>query len=94
MSVFSLRILFFALQLADLFTTLLAFQLGGFEANPLVAQLLPWLGPLAGLVAAKLAAVLIMLGLRSQTLIRVGNIAYLGSWSGMFTSSGLCPAGY
>jgi hypothetical protein len=70
MSVSSLRIVFFALQLADLFTTLLVFQLGGYEANPLVARMLPRLGLLAGLVAAKHLAVLIMFGLRSQTLIR------------------------
>ena len=83
MSVSSLRILFLTLQVADLLTTLLAFQLGGFEANPLVARLLPHLGPVAGLLAAKFAAVLIMLGLRSGTLIRLGNVAYLGivSWN-------------
>jgi uncharacterized protein DUF5658 len=78
MSVSSLRILFFTLQLADLFTTLVVFQLGGSEANPIVARLLPRLGLLSGLVAAKLAAVLIMFGLRSQTLIRLSNMAYLG----------------
>jgi Domain of unknown function (DUF5658) len=78
MSVSSLRILFFTLQVADLLTTLLVFRLGGFEANPLVAGLLPRLGPVAGLLAAKLAAVLIMLGLRSETLIRLGNMAYFG----------------
>ena len=77
MTTTSLRLIFFTLQMADILTTLMAFRLGAFEMNPMVAWMLPGLGPLTGLLVAKAAAILIMLQLESEKLINLGNLVYL-----------------
>lgn len=46
---------FVYLQLLDLMTTVLAFQFGGYEMNPLLRWLMQW-GPVTGLTVAKVAA--------------------------------------
>ena len=51
--------LFIILQLADVLTTLIAFNRGGYEMNPLVGALLG-LGTVGGLIAAKLIVTAIM----------------------------------
>jgi hypothetical protein len=66
------KIALILLQLADLITTLYAFHLGGYEANPVVARVLPALGATGGLIFVKLAAVLIVYRLRSPRLIGFG----------------------
>ena len=65
---------FVALQVLDLFTTLLAFRMGAFEVNPLVAHLVAMFGGLRGVVISKLVAISIAMGVRR--LIWVVNIFY------------------
>ncbi len=65
---------FFGLQFLDLATTLAAFHYGGFEANPLVADLTRHLGQFRGVVTSKLIAVFIALGVRR--LVWVINLFY------------------
>lgn len=72
------QILFIALQWLDFLTTICAFELGGYEANPVVAALLPFLSPIGGVFAVKVFAVLAMLYIKNKTLISAGNIYYLG----------------
>jgi hypothetical protein len=60
------------LQLADLLTTLYVFHLGGYEANPIVAHVLPALGPTQGLIVAKIVALVIVYRLRSPRLLAAG----------------------
>ena len=67
---------FAALQLLDLLTTLAAFRAGAFEVNPLVAQFTIHFGRFGGVLASKLIAVLIAVGVRR--LIWVVNIFYAG----------------
>lgn len=67
---------FAALQGLDLLTTLAAFRMGAFEVNPLVAHLTLQFGRLGGVLASKVIAVLIALGVRR--LIWVVNIFYAG----------------
>ena len=76
MTVSSLRMLFFALQVADILTTLLVFYLG--RANPMVASIL--LGPesILGLIVLKVTAILITLRLESESVVNAGNLAYSG----------------
>ncbi len=67
---------FIVLQILDLITTLLAFRYGGFELNPFVGRLAAVLGPTGGVVASKVAAVLIAMRLRK--LVWVINLFYVG----------------
>src|SRR5678810_607019 len=65
---------FVALQGLDLLTTLVAFRMGAFEVNPLVAHLVAMFGGLRGVVISKLVAISIAMGVRR--LIWVVNIFY------------------
>jgi hypothetical protein len=67
---------FFVLQGLDLITTLLAFHFGAFEVNPVVARLTTVLGPAGGVLASKVAALLI--ALRMRKLLWVANLFYAG----------------
>jgi Domain of unknown function (DUF5658) len=67
---------FIVLQVLDLVTTLVAFHFGAFEVNPLVGHLTTLLGPAAGIVASKIIAVLIAMGVRRR--IWVVNLFYTG----------------
>jgi hypothetical protein len=49
-------LLFIALQLADLITTLIGFRLGAEEASPFVRRLIAAFGPLVGVALAKTVA--------------------------------------
>lgn len=57
---------FVVLQLLDLSTTLIAFRLGGMEMNPLVAHLTIYFGRTGGVVASKLIAIAIAMGVRRR----------------------------
>jgi hypothetical protein len=72
-----LRLIFFILQMADILTTLIAFRMGAFEMNPMLAWMLQGLGPLLGLLVAKAMTILIVLQLQSAKLINLGNVAYV-----------------
>ncbi len=65
---------FFGLQFLDLATTLAAFHYGGFEANPLVADLTRHFGQFRGVVTSKLIALCIALGVKR--LVWVINLFY------------------
>jgi hypothetical protein len=70
------RYTFIILQVLDLATTLLAFELGAFEMNPLVARLAVYLGPVGGVLCSKAIACLIIL--RVRRLMWLANIIYTG----------------
>jgi hypothetical protein len=65
---------FVVLQVLDILTTLAAFHVGGFEANPLVARLTRELGVTKGLIGGKVMALLIVLGVRRR--VWVINLFY------------------
>jgi hypothetical protein len=67
---------FVVLQVLDLLTTLAAFRAGAFEVNPLVAHLTFHFGLFGGVLASKVIAVFIALGVRR--LIWVANLLYTG----------------
>jgi len=73
-------VLFVFLQLLDFGTTVVALVLGGGEENPLVRQFMT-VGPLEGLAAAKLAALVLgaacVVSKRYKAL-RLANLAYTG----------------
>jgi hypothetical protein len=73
---FRSRWTFAAFQVLDLLTTLAAFRMGAFEVNPLVAELTLQFGRFGGVLASKIIAVLIAVGVRR--LIWVVNIFYAG----------------
>ena len=56
--------------------TLAAFRVGGFEVNPLVANLTIHFGPVGGIVLSKVIAVLLMLGVRRR--LWMVNLVYIG----------------
>ncbi len=60
---------FVVLQVLDILTTLAAFHFGAFEANPLVARLTREFGVTGGLIAGKVIALLIVLGVRRRVWI-------------------------
>ena len=60
---------FVVLQLLDILTTLAAFHFGAFEANPLMARLTHEFGVTGGLIAGKVIALLIVLGVRRRVWI-------------------------
>ena len=76
----NILIVFFVLQLADSATTLLALRLGGTENNPLIHMFMS-IGPVAGLILAKVLVLLIAFGcvLSSRArALRHANIAFTG----------------
>jgi len=72
---------FFLLQGFDLLTTLVAFRLGAFEVNPLVARLTVQFGRRDGILISKLIAIAIAMGVRR--LVWVVNLFYAAvvSWN-------------
>jgi hypothetical protein len=65
---------FVGLQALDLVTTLVAFRMGAFEVNPMVAHLTVEFGRVRGVVISKLIAVVIAMGVRR--LIWIVNLFY------------------
>jgi hypothetical protein len=63
-------------QVFDFLTTMLAFHVGAFEINPLVAHLNVLFGPVGGVLASKVIAVLIALGVRRR--LWIVNVFYVG----------------
>jgi len=57
---------FVVLQVFDILTTLAAFHVGAFEANPLVARLTHVFGATQGLIVGKLITLLLALGVRKR----------------------------
>ena len=66
---------FVALQALDLLTTMIAFRMGAFEVNPLVAHLTVTFGRFNGVFISKLIAIGIAMGVRR--LIWVVNAFYV-----------------
>jgi Domain of unknown function (DUF5658) len=80
-------VLFLYLQVMDVLTTLVGFSLGASEASPFISGLIRW-DPLAGILASKLVAVVILgacLWLRRLHLLRWINV-----WYGALTAWNLC----
>jgi hypothetical protein len=79
------KVVLVLLQLADLLTTLYVFHLGGYEANPIVAHVLPVLGPTQGLIVAKIIAIVIVYRLRSPRLViaGVGLMSCVVGWNAL-----------
>jgi hypothetical protein len=67
---------FVALQVLDLSTTLIAFRLGAMEVNPLVAHLTVYFGRTGGVIASKLIAIAIAMGVKRR--IWIINLFYIG----------------
>jgi hypothetical protein len=67
---------FIVLQICDFLTTLLAFHVGAFEVNPLVAHLTVVFGRVGGVLASKVLAVIIALGVRKR--LWIVNFFYTG----------------
>jgi uncharacterized membrane protein len=65
---------FIALQALDLLTTMVAFRMGAYEVNPLVAHLTLTFGRFRGVLISKLIAIGIAMGVRR--LIWVVNVFY------------------
>src|ERR1700687_2434420 len=82
------RWIFVGLQVFDLITTLYAFHVGLFEANPFVTHLTLLFGRFRGVLISKLAAVAIAMGVRR--LIWIVNVLYIGivSWN-LITITGM-----
>ena len=83
---FSLKVLnarfsFATLQVLDLLTTILAFHVGAFEVNPLIAHLIALFGRVGGVVLGKGIALLLALGVRKR--LWMVNLFYVGviSWN-------------
>jgi uncharacterized membrane protein len=66
--------MFIALQALDLLTTMVAFRMGAYEVNPLVAHLTFTFGRFRGVLISKLIAIGIAMGVRR--LIWVVNVFY------------------
>lgn len=66
---------FVGLQGLDLLTTMIAFRMGAFEVNPLVAHLTVTFGRFGGVLLSKLIAIGIAMGVRK--LLWVINIFYV-----------------
>ena len=69
---FRSRYTFIVLQALDLATTLVAFRMGGFEMNPLVARLAVFLGPIGGILCSKAITCLIVLRVRRLVWVLTG----------------------
>ena len=65
---------FVALQTLDLLTTMAAFHVGAFEVNPMVAHLITYLGRWRGVLASKLIAIAIAMGVRKR--LWIVNVFY------------------
>jgi hypothetical protein len=65
---------FIALQGLDLLTTMVAFRMGAYEVNPLVAHLTVAFGRFPGVLISKLIAIAIALGVRKR--LWIINIFY------------------
>ena len=76
MQILNSRFIFAALQVLDLLTTLLAFHVGAFELNPLVAHLIALLGRVGGVALGKGIALLLALGVRKH--LWIVNLFYVG----------------
>jgi hypothetical protein len=76
MKILQSRSSFIVLQILDLVTTLLAFHLGAFEINPLVARLTVMFGPIGGVLCSKLIAIFIATGVRRR--LWIVNLFYSG----------------
>ncbi len=70
------RYAFLCLQVLDLATTLIAFHMGAFEMNPLVARFAGSLGPVGGVLCSKAIACLIVL--RVRRMVWIANLFYTG----------------
>ncbi len=73
-------LLYFAfLQLLDLLTTLAVFSRGGYELNPVVRGLIPFAGPVVGVLISK-ALLLFLVWRFSQRnwILYLGNVFYSG----------------
>jgi hypothetical protein len=68
------KLLFSALQLADLLTTLACFRYGLVEMNTITAHLMLVFGVVGGLVVSKLLACAAVLPMKK--LVWVGNVSY------------------
>ena len=70
-------LLFIALQIADIWTTLRALELGHREVNPILAKLFLRFEPLAVMVALKLPAVWLLSYLDSYLLTMAACVVYM-----------------
>jgi len=73
-------LIFGFLQLADLITTVTVFRLGGIEENPLVKHFM-FLGPVEGVIIAKIMALAIGAGCFLATkyrALKLANIVFAG----------------
>jgi hypothetical protein len=68
------KLLFGALQIADLLTTLACFRFGLVEMSPITAHLILAFGALGGLIISKLLACAAVLPMKK--LVWVGNVCY------------------
>lgn len=66
---------FVVLQLLDLLTTMVAFHVGAFEINPLVAHLTFHFGRFGGVLLSKLITLFIIMGVKR--LVWIANLVYL-----------------
>ena len=76
------KLIFAALQIADILTTLACFHYGFFEGNPLTFHLIAVFGVVAGLVISKLLCCAVLFScLRwlpsMRKLVWIGNVSYL-----------------
>ena len=76
LKVLNVRFSFIVLQVLDLLTTLLAFHVGAFEVNPLIAHLIALFGRVGGVVLAKGIALILALGVRKR--LWMANLFYVG----------------
>ncbi len=67
---------FVLFQLLDLLTTLVAFRMGAFEANPLVAHLTAVFGQWRGVLLSKVIAIVIAMGVKKR--LWIINLFYAG----------------
>jgi len=76
LKVLNARSSFAVLQVLDLLTTLLAFHVGAFEVNPLIAHLMALFGRVGGVVLGKGIALILALGVRKR--LWIVNLFYVG----------------
>jgi hypothetical protein len=65
---------FIGLQGLDLLTTMIAFRMGAYEVNPMVAHLTVTFGHFRGVLVSKLIAIVIAMGVRKR--LWIINIFY------------------
>jgi hypothetical protein len=76
LKILNARFSFVVLQVLDLLTTLLAFHVGAFEANPLIAHLTAHFGRVGGVAMGKGIALILALGVRKR--LWIANLFYVG----------------